>query len=468
MSTVEPITAVMIGAGERGKDVYGRFAINHPAALRFVAVAEPQAERRQAFARQHHIPPERCFTDWPPLLAQAPLVQAAFVCTQDQFHEQPALAALEQGYHVLLEKPMAVTADACRQLVATAERQGRQLQICHVLRYSSFFQTVHQVIQSGLLGEIISLSQRENVAYWHMAHSFVRGNWRSRAGSSPMILAKCCHDLDLIQWLVGSRPEKIGSFGSLSHYRPERAPEGATARCTDGCPVEANCPFSAIDIYVRLRPLLHMVQMSDRRSLAGLAALLERYPAQMAWASRFIPPLRQFVNYSGWPVRVMTSDFSPEGRYRALTDPENPYGRCVYQCDNDVVDHQHVDITFENGVTATLIMHGHSYAEGRELRIDGSLGTLIGQLYMHDRRIELHDKRTGKRQVLLKESFSLDEDGHGGGDEGLMNNFVALLQGKDHPGVTTDAAGALESHLMAFAADRARMEGRVVEMAELR
>jgi predicted dehydrogenase len=468
MMSAEPFTAVMIGAGERGKDAYGRYALDHPSALRFVAVAEPQPERRAAFARQHRIPPEHSYADWQPLLAQERLATAAFVCTQDQQHEQPARAALERGYHVLLEKPMAGTPEACRRLVATAERQGRELQICHVMRYSRFFQTVHRAIQDGLLGEIICLSQRENVSYWHMAHSFVRGNWRSQAHSNPMILAKCCHDLDLLHWLVGSRPDKIASFGSLSHYRAERAPEGAPARCTDGCPVEADCPFSAIDIYVRLRPLLRLVQMSDRRSLAALATLLERYPAQMAQAARLLPPLRQFVNYGGWPVRVMTDDFSPEGRYRALTDPDNPYGRCVYQCDNDVVDHQHVDIEFENGVTATLIMHGHSYAEGRNLRIDGSAGTLIGELYLHGQRIVLHDKRTGRREVLWKKSFTLDEDGHGGGDVGLMDSFVRLLRGDERPGVTSEAASALESHLMAFAAERSRLEGRVVKMEELR
>ncbi|MDX1612818.1 MAG: Gfo/Idh/MocA family oxidoreductase [Candidatus Promineifilaceae bacterium] len=468
MSPVEPLTAVMIGAGDRGKDVYGRYALDHPSALQFLAIAEPQAARRETFARQHGIPSERCFEQWETLLTQPQLAKAAFVCTPDRFHEQPALAALKGGYHVLLEKPMATSAAACRQLVATARQQKRHLQICHVMRYSRFFQTVQQAIQSGLLGEIICLSQRENVSYWHMAHSFVRGNWRNRATSNPMILAKCCHDLDLLQWLVGARSDKISSFGTLTHYRPERAPAGAPPRCTDGCPVEAECHFSAIDIYVRLRPLLHLVQLSDRRPLAALARLMERYPTQMAQLARFIPPLRQFVNYSGWPVRVMSDDFTPEGRYRALEDPQNPYGRCVYHCDNDVVDHQHVDIEFENGVTATLIMHGHSYAEGRDLRIDGSAGTLIGQLYMHGQRLVLHDKRTGKSKLLLEQPFTLDEDGHGGGDEGLMRSFISLLQDSGQPSMTTDAAGALESHLMAFAADRSRLEGRVVRMEELR
>jgi predicted dehydrogenase len=154
MPTDNPLTAVMIGAGDRGKDAYGRYAVEHPEALRFVAIAEPQAERREAFARQHRLPPEHCFESWESLLDQAPPARAAFVCTQDQFHEQPAVAALERGYHVLLEKPMATTAEACRRLVATAERQGRELQICHVMRYSRFFQTVHQAIRSGLLGEV--------------------------------------------------------------------------------------------------------------------------------------------------------------------------------------------------------------------------------------------------------------------------------------------------------------------------
>lgn len=468
MSHTGPVTAIVIGAGDRGKDVYGQYALEHPDDVRFLAVAEPQQFRRETFARQHEIPPERRYTSWESLLTQPQMADVAFICTQDQLHTAPALAALEQGYHVMLEKPMAPTAAECHQLVETAQARDRHLQIGYVLRYAPFFQTLHQVISAGELGEIICLSQRENVSYYHMAHSFVRGNWRSSQQSNPMILAKCCHDLDLLHWLVGSRASQISSFGNLLHFRPDKAPAGAPERCADNCPHEADCIFSAIDIYVRLRPIIRIGQMSDTRTLTLLADLMERYPRQMEQLARIVPSLKQYTDYSGWPVRVMTTDYTREGRMRAVADPENPYGRCVYHCDNDVVDHQHVNIAFENGVTATLIMHGHSYAEGRTLRIDGSKATLKGHLNWHGSRLELFDKRTGRGRLLFDEKLSLDNVQHGGGDAGLMRAFVALIQGSGEQQASADAQGSLESHLMAFAAEKSRLEGRSISMEEMR
>jgi predicted dehydrogenase len=301
-----------------------------------------------------------------------------------------------------------------------------------------------------------------------MAHSFVRGNWRNQAESSPMILAKCCHDLDLMTWLVGARPRQINSFGNLRHFRPENAPEGAPQHCAGGCPVESQCIYSAIDIYVRLTPLIRAVQMAGNRPLKSLAGLYERYPERAERLARLIPPLRPLVDYDGWPVRVMTNDTTRQGRLRAVQDPANPYGRCVYHCDNDVVDHQHVAIDFENGVTATLIMHGHSYAEGRSMRIDGTKATLVGESYLHKRRLQLFDKRSGRRRLLIDEKPALGGSGHGGGDAGLMKAFAALVRSGRPAEVSTNAREALESHLLAFAAERSRLEGRVVKMEEVR
>ncbi|MGD8586977.1 MAG: Gfo/Idh/MocA family oxidoreductase [Chloroflexota bacterium] len=462
------ITAVMIGAGDRGKDVYGQYALDSPGDIRFVAVAEPQPLRREMFGRQHQIPSDQQYGSWEALLARPKMADAAFICTQDRMHTAPALAALEKGYHVMLEKPMAPAASECRQLVQTAEARDLHLQIGHVFRYTPFFKLAHQVIHSGQLGELICLSQRENVGYFHMAHSFVRGNWRDSRHSNPMILAKCCHDMDILHWLVGSRASKVSSFGNLRHFRPENAPEGAPKRCTDGCPMEAECIFSAIDIYVRLTPLIRICQMSENKTLRLVANLAERYPRQLDQLARIAPPLRAYTEYGGWPVSIVTSDFTRQGRQRAIEDPDNPYGRCVYHCDNDVVDHQHVDVEFENGVTATLIMHGHSYAEGRTLRVDGSRATLIGELNLHGTRLELFDKRSGRRQLLLTEKLDLERAGHGGGDAAFMGAFVELVRGEQNPEAITDARGALESHLMAFAAERARVESRLIFMKEMR
>ena len=188
--TNHPIQAILIGAGQRGREAYGPYALQHPDEIQFVAVAEPDPVRRGSFARQHNISPENQFESWEALLEQPQYGQAALICTQDQQHTAPTLAALRAGYDVLLEKPMATTLEECQQLVAVAEETGRQLHICHVLRFTEHFAKMRQIIQSGVLGSVINVSHRENVAWWHMSHSFVRGNWRSQALSSPMILAK--------------------------------------------------------------------------------------------------------------------------------------------------------------------------------------------------------------------------------------------------------------------------------------
>ena len=183
------ISAVVIGAGNRGKDVYGQYALNHPEELEIVAVAEPHPKRREKFAQAHNIPTSRQFKTWEDLLANSKLAEAAFICTQDQMHTKPALKALSLGYHVLLEKPMATQPEECIQLVRKAEDVKMQLHIAHVLRYAPLFKNIHEITQSGKLGEIMTIDHCENVSYWHMAHSFVRGNWAIESVSSPMILA---------------------------------------------------------------------------------------------------------------------------------------------------------------------------------------------------------------------------------------------------------------------------------------
>ncbi len=215
----QPLELVLIGAGQRGAVAYASYASAHPEQVRIVAVAEPDPVRRQRVAEQHDIDDDRTFETWEELIAAGQLGQGALVTTQDQMHVAPAVAALQAGYDVLLEKPMAHTLEGCIKLVQTAEATGHVLQICHVLRYSPFWRTLHGVLTSGRLGEIITVEHRENVAYWHMAHSFVRGNWRNKALSSPMILAKCCHDLDILTWNLAQPVARLSSVGSLLHYR---------------------------------------------------------------------------------------------------------------------------------------------------------------------------------------------------------------------------------------------------------
>lgn len=423
-----PVELVLIGAGNRGAKAYAPFALDHSDQARFVAVVEPDPVRRERFAQAHRISPERRFASWEDWLARHQPADGVLICTPDRLHAAPAIAALEAGYDVLLEKALAPTLEECVRLVQTAERTDRQLQICHVLRYTPFFSRLHAILESGRLGDIVTVEHRENVAYWHMAHSFVRGNWRNSALSSPMILSKCCHDLDILAWNLGRPCERLSSVGSLVHFRVENAGPAIPARCTDGCPIEPECPFSTIGLYLEQRP-------------SGGRAVGETPRAP-------------------WPVAVLTDDPSDEGVLRALRT--GPYGRCVYRCDNDVVDHQVVTMAFAGGASVILAMHGHSHEEYRSMRYDGTRATLRGR-FGSTTALTIHDHRTGRvEEVALEPALG----GHGGGDYGLMAAWVRTLRGEEAP--RTDARGALESHLLAFAAEESRLGGAMIEMGEYR
>lgn len=293
-----PITAVMIGAGERGYAAYGPCALDHPDELRFVAVAEPIKARRERFAAAHGIPPEAQFKSWEDLLARGQMAHAALICTMDQMHAEPAVAALEAGHHVLLEKPIATTwADSIR-VVETAERTDQILQVAHVLRYTSFFSTLHEIVTSGRLGTIVSVDHRENVAYRHMAHAYVRGNWRRREESSPIILAKCSHDLDILAWNMG-RCRQLSSFAPPRYFRPKNAPAGAPPRCTDGCPAADGCPWYAPRLYLDLVPLLHVARRSPCLQERVGSAFCLRFPGLTNWLRQLTPSLERALDYRG-------------------------------------------------------------------------------------------------------------------------------------------------------------------------
>ncbi len=434
------VRLALIGAGQRGRDAYGAQALRHPDDARFVAVAEPTPERRVRFAAAHDVPAAHQFVSWEAMLGGPRLADAVVIATQDHDHVAPALAALAAGYDVLLEKPMATTLDDCVALVGAAERAGRMLQICHVLRYTDFFSRLHHIVQSGRLGDVVTVEHRENVAYYHMAHSFVRGNWGNTARSSPMILAKCCHDLDILFWILGEPVARLSSVGTLRHLRPDGAPHPEVPpRCTDGCPVEDRCPFSAPGIYLDYRPFKDVARGLGLSADADLSGVLT------------------------WPMSALADgDLSRDAIRQALE--AGPYGRCVYHCDNDVVDNQIVTMETEAGTSIALFMHGHSHQEGRTMRYDGTRATLEGRFMAFEQEICIHDHLTGETEVIHPE---MAFDGHGGGDEGLMLAFAAAVRdGTQAP--MTAARASLESHLLAFAAEQARIEGSVIDMAAFR
>ncbi len=307
------------------------------------------------------------------------------------------------------------------------------------------------MIDSGRIGRVRTIFHAENVAYYHMAHSYVRGNWRRSDLSSPIILAKCCHDLDLVAWYAGARPRRVASFGELGYFLSEAAPKGAPARCTDGCPVSADCPYDAVESY------LHGAHM--KRALASSGSMLISVAARLmcSWPrlAGALPGLSRYRIWKEWPTSTITNDLTEGGIMKALR--EGPYGRCVFRCDNDQVDHQETIIEFDNGVTATLRMHGLSAREERTIRIDGTAGTLRAR-FGGGSRIEI--RRHGQRKC---ETYRIPGDviGHGEGDAGVMDDFISDLNA---PIEERAQENYLAGHLLAFAADSSRLEGAVVDM----
>lgn len=443
---------VLIGAGARGKDAYGRWIARNGARARLVAVVEPREARREECAGTHGIPATMQFTDWSEMLARAPMADACIVATQDRDHAEPALAAIAAGYHILLEKPMAVTEEDCRRLVSESEKAGVLLRICHVLRSTAFFGKIKTALDEGRLGTVAAIRHSENVSSWHYAHSYVRGNWRTAEGSSPMILAKSCHDIDLLCWLAGSRPRAVHSFGSQVFFNEKNAPVGAPQRCTDGCPHEKQCPWFAPRMYVHGAPML--------KDLSG-----SRNPFIRLLAGAFATDhLNRFWRWKEWPTSTVSDDLSPNGILAALRN--GPYGRCVFRCDNDVVDRQVVNLEFESGVVASFTLHGHSAHEGRQIRIDGSAGSLEGSFGFAGEKLEFFDHRRGGTRTVWQQSNPFA--GHGGGDDGLMERFTADVERRLHVGAAAEsessARAALVSHLVCFAAERSRRESRVIRL----
>ena len=333
------ITIAVAGYGLRGQ-CYSQYTLEHPDTMKVVAVADIVREKVDAAKQLFNLPEQMCFDSAEQMLEQPKLADLMFICTQDRQHVPMALAALEKGYHVLLEKPISPELSECIELQKKAHEKNRVVTVCHVLRYSPFYQTVKQIMDSGKLGEIRNISAHEDVGYFHQAHSFVRGNWRNSEETSPMILAKSCHDMDLLQWLMGQRCEYISSYGSLSHFRADKAPEGATEYCLGGCKCKDECPYDAEKIYI-----------TNKKT--GVRD-----------------------NHGGWPCNALCVDPTEENVYEAIKT--GPYGRCVYHCDNDVVDHEVVDMEFENGATAVFTMTAFTKNTRRTIRVMGTLGELEG------------------------------------------------------------------------------------------
>lgn len=424
-----PVTVVVVGAGHRSVG-YAEYALKHPDLMKVVAVAEPLDVRRRPVAERHHIPLDMQFRSYEELARRPPVADAIINGTMDQLHHASGMALIQAGYHMLLEKPIARTEQHVRDLIAAAEEHKRIVMIGHVLRCAPFYATAKQLVESGRIGRVLSIRMTECVSYDHMVTAFVRGRWRRRE-ANPLLTAKSCHDLDIMAWLkTGVRPVRVASFGQRTHFRIENAPQGSADRCLNGCRIERSCQYSAKRIHV------------DRR-------LYKFY----AWES--------IENLGG-------AKATDEQKLESLRTT-NPFGRCAWRCDNDVVDHQVVIVEFADGTMGSFSLFTNAADGGRDIWIIGAEGDIEGNaedgLIKLRRHCRGEDPKESTVETIDPAARGSNQDsGHGGGDEQLIADFVATLRGEEHGRGSTRIQDSLAGHLIAFAADAAMIEGRVVDV----
>lgn len=407
---LKPITAIICGAGNRG-NVYGNYALQYPEQLDIVGVAEPILLRNERYAKKHNIESDNRFTTWEDVFKTPKFADAIIITTPDNLHYGPCMQALKMGYDVLLEKPISPSKKECSDILALAKKNNRIVAVCHVLRYAPYFIKLREIIQSKVIGDVISLQHLEPIGHQHMSHSYVRGNWHNSKETTPIILAKSCHDLDIIKWMLGEQTKKIQAFGDVKWFRKENAPEGSTDRCTDGCKVEATCPYSALKIYHRSRKYLHHFILPDDSEKHGEAIM----------------------------------DYLKNTHY----------GKCVYRAQNDQPDHYVCNILFEKNITASFSMEAFTSYEGRRTRVMGSLGDIVGDMnsFTHT------DFHSGKK-IEWKQS----SDGHGGGDWRLVADWIQAVAQQDTSLLSSTIDASIESHFMGFAAEKSRLTSKVINL----
>jgi hypothetical protein len=414
----KPVTAITLGAGGRG-NVYGNFAAKYPDQLKIVGVAEPIPIRNERYTTKHQIANTNRFDTWERVFEKPKFADAIIITTPDNLHYAPCMKALEMGYDILLEKPIAPTEKECRNILALAKKTGRIVAVCHVLRYAPYFVKMRELVAQGAIGDVISVQHMEPIEHLHMAHSYVRGNWHNSKQTTPIILAKSCHDLDIIKWIINKPARQITAMGDLKWFKKENAPAGSTARCTDGCTVERSCPYSAIKSYHDKRQRVGVFDLPDDKTKHA-EAIMEK---------------------------LRTTN----------------YGRCVYRMENDQPDHYITNIRFADNVTASFSMEAFTSYGGRRTRIMGAMGDMVGDM----NELVITDFRTGKQNKLVPIAEDVEgykNNGHGGGDWLLAHDFVQAVAQQDPKLLTSTIDESIESHIMGFMAEESRKNNKVMDI----
>ncbi len=420
---MKQLKLILIGGGDRGSS-YLKYLDTNPDKFKLVAIAEPIDAKRNFLGDKYGVSAEMRFESYEDLLEMDKIADIAMICTQDKMHFDPAMKAIAKKYDLLLEKPIAPTPEECYKIAESAKNNGVKVLVGHVLRYTPFYKAVKTFIAEGKLGDVINVVHTEGVGLTNMSHSFVRGNWRREDESAPMILAKCCHDTDLVQWLIGDVCTKVQSVGMRSYFCEDYMPEGAPKRCTDGCPHKDTCFFYA--------PKFYRIDTAEMQHFRA----------------------------------IVTNKFDPTFEEIDEILKTSPYGRCVFQCDNDVVDHQTVNMQFGENKLVTLTMSPFNKG-GRITTIMGTKGEIRAD--MEDQSVEFYEFATMKSYNVFKPDVAIDQTiagGHGGGDMGIMADLYDYVA-EDKPSISvSDADISCLSHLICFAAEESRKNDTVVNMKD--
>ena len=405
------LNAVIVGCGGRGQ-IFAEYAKQHPEEMKVLAIADKKDFLREKMKKEYGREDKDIFSDYKDLFEKGKIGDVIFIATQDNQHIEPTLMALQAGYkNLMIEKPIDKDLGKCVMLSKKADEYGAKLQICHSLRFSPFYRKMKELIETGVIGEVKHINQTEGVGYFHQAHSYVRGDWASEEKSSPMILAKCCHDMDLLIYLTGSHAARVSSYGLGGFFSEKNAPKGSGERCID-CAIADKCPYNAVRIYEE-RPNTTAKGAVEKEGFSNL------------------------------------EDAMRKGRY----------GRCVFRCDNDVVDHQVSNIMFENGATANLTMTAFTKDCNRETRVMGTYGEIVGSF--NDFAIYVkpflgEDKKYEVERI---------ESGHGGADTVVVADFLASARGEKEMCTPIDIS--IESHAMCEAAEVSRKTGKSIEISDI-
>lgn len=399
----------IMGFGGRGS-TYAHFIKYYGSNL--VAVCDPNPAKKD-LAVSYGMPDDGFYTSEDKFFAKGKLADALVIATMDDIHYRQTIKALEIGYDILLEKPIAMSLEECEDIYKKAREVGRKIVVCHVLRYAPFYNKVKELLDAGTIGDVVCLEMTENIGYYHYAHSYCRGNWRNTDISTPLIVAKNCHDTDMICWLLGKKCLAVSSFGGLKHFKKENAPERSTEYCYT-CPVKDTCKYNAFYVY----------NNEEYEKIAGLA------------------------KHGG--LGECEADIN-----KSLSDPDNLYARCVYRCDNNVCDNQIVNMQFEDGIVAQLKSIAFTNDLKRLITIHGTEGVI----YKSEKGEIVVEKLNGETTSYKPEEPKGGYAHHAGGDVAIIEQFIDYLEKGIQTKNITDIFDSVMGHKVAFLAEKSRLNG---------